>query len=253
MEIGAQFFTLREFCQTLEGFAEALARVADIGYRTVQVSGTCAFEADWLREQLARTGLRCVITHTKPERIAGDTEKVIEEHDRFGCGYIGVGCMPGALRHPEDYGNFVKNFRPAAGKIAAAGKLLMYHNHQFEFMKAPDGRRYLEKLAEDFASEELGFTLDTYWVQYAGGDPAQWLQQLSGRVPCIHLKDMACVDAAPRMAPVGWGNINFGRVLAAAEQAGTKYLLVEQDDCYGEDPFLCLKKSYEYLAAQGLQ
>ena len=67
MEIGAQFFTLREFCQTLEGFAEALARVADIGYRTVQVSGTCAFEADWLREQLARTGLRCVITHPKPE------------------------------------------------------------------------------------------------------------------------------------------------------------------------------------------
>ena len=49
MEIGAQFFTLREFCQTLEGFAEALARVADIGYRTVQVSGTCAFEADRLR------------------------------------------------------------------------------------------------------------------------------------------------------------------------------------------------------------
>ena len=32
-----------------------------------------------------------------------------------------------------------------------------------------------------------------------------------------------------RMAPVGQGNINFDAVLAAAEQVGTEYLLVEQD------------------------
>ena len=41
MKIGAQMFTTRATCQTLEGFADTLKRIADIGYTTVQVSGTC--------------------------------------------------------------------------------------------------------------------------------------------------------------------------------------------------------------------
>ena len=40
MRIGAQMYTVRDSCQTLEGFAESLRRIADIGYRIVQVSGT---------------------------------------------------------------------------------------------------------------------------------------------------------------------------------------------------------------------
>ena len=53
------------------------------------------------------------------------------------------------------------------------------------------------------------------------------------------------------MAVVGEGNINFDRVFTCAEKAGTKYMLVEQDDCNGEDPFECLKRSYEYLKSRG--
>ena len=55
MQLGAQLYTVREFTKTLSGFSETLKKVADIGYRTVQVSGTCAFEAEWLAEQLKKT------------------------------------------------------------------------------------------------------------------------------------------------------------------------------------------------------
>ena len=55
MEIGAQLYTVRDFCKTPEDFAETLKKVADIGYRTVQVSGTCAYEPEWLAEQLGTT------------------------------------------------------------------------------------------------------------------------------------------------------------------------------------------------------
>ena len=34
MKIGAQFFTLRDFCKDPEGLAESMKRVADIGYKT---------------------------------------------------------------------------------------------------------------------------------------------------------------------------------------------------------------------------
>ena len=53
------------------------------------------------------------------------------------------------------------------------------------------------------------------------------------------------------MAVLGEGNINFDRVFEKAEAGGTRYLLVEQDDCCGEDPFDCLRRSYGYLRSRG--
>ena len=41
MTLGAQLYTTHALCETTEGLAETLARVADIGYKTVQVSGDC--------------------------------------------------------------------------------------------------------------------------------------------------------------------------------------------------------------------
>ena len=35
MQIGAQFYTIRDFCKTPEDLALSLKKVADIGYKTV--------------------------------------------------------------------------------------------------------------------------------------------------------------------------------------------------------------------------
>ena len=43
MEIGAQLYTVRDYAKTTEDFAETLKKIADIGYRIVQVSGTCGY------------------------------------------------------------------------------------------------------------------------------------------------------------------------------------------------------------------
>ena len=85
MKIGAQMFTTRGTCQTLEGFADTLKRIADIGYTTVQVSGTCPYEGAWLRDQLKANGLECVLTHIPVPRLTGELDKVIEDHNTFGC------------------------------------------------------------------------------------------------------------------------------------------------------------------------
>ena len=65
------------------------------------------------------------------------------------------------------------------------------------------------------------------------------------------LKDMQVEGFEQRMAPVMEGNLNFDGILKALEGSCCRYLLVEQDDCYGASPFDCLKASYDHLAAAG--
>ena len=69
MQIGAQFYTIRDFCKTTEDLALSLKKIADIGYTTVQLSGTCAYDPNWMAQQLKQNGLKCVITHTAPARL----------------------------------------------------------------------------------------------------------------------------------------------------------------------------------------
>lgn len=248
MQIGAQFYTIRNQCQTLDDFALSLRKVADIGYRTVQISGTCPYEAEWLKAQLDANGLQCVLTHIPVPRLTGETDRVIAEHHTFGCEHIGLGWYPfNEETEDQSYAHFVKTFRPVAKAIREGGRYFMYHNHDQEFQRI-GGSVVLERLAEDFPAAEMGFTLDTFWIQAGGGDPAQWIGKLAGRVPVIHLKDYAY---GRKMAVIGEGNINFDRVFREAEKAGTRYMLVEQDDCNGEDPFECLRRSYAYLRSCG--
>ena len=245
MQIGAQFYTVREQCKTLDDFALTLKKVADIGYKTVQISGTCPFDPAWLKQELDKNGLKCVLTHTPDDQLRADPAKVAKDHDIFGCDYVGLGAYKFREEMDENVENFVKIYRPIAQTMKAHGKTFMYHNHAFEFQKV-DGRLILDQIVE--AVPEMGVTLDTYWVQVGGGDPAQWVEKLAGRVPAIHLKDFAF---GRKMAVVGEGNINFDRVFREAEKAGTKFMRVEQDDCNGEDPIECLRRSYKYLKACG--
>ena len=254
MKIGVQMFTVRKQCEKLTDFSETLSRIADIGYTTVQVSGTCDYEADWLASELKRTGLKCVITHIKPDRLLNETQKVSDEHKIFGCHNIGIGMLPlnGSPISEELYTKFVTDFTPVAEKFKANGQKLFYHNHALEFERSANGKIYMDRFLDDFAPDLLGITFDTYWAQFGGADPAEYLKKLKGRIECIHLKDLTIVAKEQRMAPVGSGNINFPRVLEVAEDCDVEYLLVEQDKCYDEDPFDCLKKSYDYLRSLGL-
>jgi len=249
MRAGAQLYTTRELCKTPEGFAETLKRVADIGYTTVQVSGCCPVPADWLKAELDKKGLSCVLTHIPVPELTGDMDALVRYHDRIGCDLIGLGYWGFSEDNGMTLDKWLDTFPAVAHEIRTRGKYFMYHNHHNEFRKV-EGVTIMQRLMEAVPAEEMGFTLDTYWVQVGGGDPAQWLEKLAGRIPAIHLKDCGF---GQRMEALGEGNINFDRVFEKAEAGGTRYLLVEQDDCHGEDPVECLRRSYGYLKAQGIE
>ena len=249
MKIGAQLYTVRNACQTLDGFADTLARVADMGFSTVQISGTCSFDPHWMKEQLTQNGLQCVITHTPKDQLT-DPVQVCADHKIFGCDYVGLGYYKfkdGDLQ--EIYDTFKATYKPVAQKIREQGLYFMYHHHDMEMQKL-GGQTILRKIAAEFSPEILGLTLDTYWLQKGGVDPAASIREFAGRIPCIHLKDYGY---GATMEAVGSGNLNWDAIFAAAQDSKVDYMLVEQDNCNGLDPFDCLKSSYEFLRANGLE
>ncbi len=265
MKICAQLYTVHDYTKTLEGLEESLKKISEIGFKYVQVSGTCEFEADWLKEKLNKYGLKCVLTHTNPQKILEETEKVIEDHNVFDCDYIGLGGMPGlwnyeGLTNDEVVDNFVRDYTPVMEKFKKSGKYLMYHNHHFEFDRLKNGETMWQELINRIPADLMGFTLDTYWIQFGGANVEKEIRKLKGRIPCIHFKDYVVLRAkmphrgdTVRFGVIGEGNLDWDAIIDACEYAGTKYVLIEQDDCFGEDPFLCLKKSFEFLKSKGLE
>ena len=185
-----------------------------------------------------------------------ETEAVIIEHRVLGAGYIGIGGTP--TEHRGDAAGiqkFIGDFTPAAKKIADAGMKFMYHNHHFEFEKF-DGKTMFDRVTDGFAANLAGVTLDTYWVQAGGADPAFFLRKLAGRVDTIHFKDMSITKNADggvvqTMAPILEGNLNWQAIFDACKDAGVKYTFIEIDDCSGNDPFDWLKISYDNLYKHG--
>lgn len=244
MDIGAQLFTVREFCKTPKELSETLKKIADIGYETVQISGTCDYDPSWLREQLQQNGLRCVLTHIAAQKLEQDAAAVARDHDVFDCDLVGLGYFP-FFNENQTSQDFIRRFGPVAKTLQENGKHFCYHHHAHEFAKE-DGNLILQILCDTFDKDELYITADTYWMQAGGVSPELWLKKLSGRIPCVHCKD---ISFDRKMMPVGEGNLNWDGILSIAQSCGTRHLLVEQDDCNGEDPFDCLKRSFCNLRA----
>jgi sugar phosphate isomerase/epimerase len=115
-------------------------------------------------------------------------------------------------------------------------------------------KTWLAQLYERADPGMLKAELDVYWIQAGGGDPADWIRRCAGRQPLLHLKDMTVGPGRePRMAEIGEGNLNWPAILAAAAESGVEWYLVEQDHCYGRDPFESLAISYRNLRGMGLR
>jgi len=255
--VGAQMYTVRDFCRTIEGVAESLAKIRAIGYTTVQVSGIGPVDWRELAKVIKDSGLTVAATHFGWQEFTADTAGLIERHRLLGCKHAAVGTLPGEYYvWPGGMNKFLGELAPVASKLIAAGMDFSYHNHYKELMRV-DGERpktWLETLYDRATPQQLKAEIDTYWIQAGGGDPAAWVAKYPLRQPILHLKDMAVsTKKEVRFAPVGEGNLNWPAILAAAKTARVEFYLVEQDDCYGADPFECLATSYRNLVKMGLR
>jgi len=132
----------------------------------------------------------------------------------------------------------------------AAGLKLLYHNHDFEFMKDSDGIVPIDYLLENCNAELVNFQMDLFWVTKAGADPVTYFEKYPGRFKIWHVKDM---NEEGKFAPVGNGTIDFARILAEKEKSGMRYYMVEQDQTFTMEPLEAIKVSQKAIKEIGFK
>lgn len=256
MQIGAQLYTCHDHTKTIEDLEQTLKNVSEIGYRSVQVSGTCAFEPEWMRDKLQQYGLVCPVTHVPFQRITEETEQVVKDHAVFGCSRIGLGALIKEQRStPEGYEAFKKIAIPAAMKMRDMGAKFCFHNHDWDF-DLIEGKSVLQRILEDFPEDSVDIILDLGWADFARQDVAALMRSLKGRLTCTHLKDYAdlpqdgSITTRIYMRPIFEGTVDYDTYIKVLQEVGCEYTFVEQDYCYDESPFACLRRSYENVTAR---
>lgn len=246
-QLAAQLYTVREFCKTGADLAATAARIREIGYTAVQISGIGPIADDEVVRIMAGEGLRICATHEPSQSILETPEQALERVQRLGCSQTAYPYPAGIdFSDPAQIDRLCEKLDRAGAVFRKAGVTLGYHNHAIEFVPFR-GTTVLDTIFARTARRHLAAELDTYWIQYGGGDPVAWCAKLAGRLGVIHLKDYVfTTENKPTFGEIGRGTLDFARIIAAAENSGCQWFVVEQDICPG-DPFDSLRLSFEYL------
>lgn len=245
LPIALQLYSIRDEME--KDFTGTLKKVADIGYKGVEFAGFGGLSAAKLREVLDSLGLAVVGSHTGVDQLSEKLDEVIEYNLALGNKYIV--CSYCKLESIEDIIKFSKFFNEVGEKLRARGLEFLYHNHDFEFKKY-DGEYGLDILFKGAKSENLAAEIDSGWVFFAGIDPAAYVKSYKGRCPLVHIKDFLTAGTRS-FTEIGNGIIDVKAIAAAAVEAGTKWLIAEQDE--SSIPTLeSVRISFENLKKLGL-
>jgi sugar phosphate isomerase/epimerase len=104
------------------------------------------------------------------------------------------------------------------------GLVFNYHNHFREF-ELINGKYALEILLEKTNPKYVKVQFDVLFMHQKGVISYDFITNYKGRCPSIHVKDFKAPDFLS--LPVGTGEMNLGKLVEAASQCRTEWLIVE--------------------------
>lgn len=271
LPVAVQLYSIRD--DVSASLEAALRAVKEMGYDGVEFAGLYDNDPCEIKSLCEKYGLVPISAHVPLNDMVADPEKVIGDYAKIGVKYIAVPYLQ-EDRRPGTPGweKTIEDIKCCAEVAKANGIAMLYHNHDFEFIKI-DGKYALDMLYDAIPADLLKTELDTCWVNVAGENPAAYIRKYTGRAPVVHLKDFVMAGKKPDnmyeligikpegaaaseeafgFRPVGSGYQDMPSILAASEEAGAEWVVVEQDRP-GPDktPMESIRASREYLKTQG--
>ncbi len=237
--LGVQLYTVRDlFERDARGTLEALA---EIGVKDCETAGLFEHKAADIRAIMSDLGLVSRSAHIRLPELQDGIEPSLEDAEILGQSNLYLGWIPEEERTPDRYRALADLLNERGGEAKAAGKMIGYHNHEFEFIEQ-DGTTGYDILLERTDPELVTMELDFFWVAEAGKDPLAIFESAPGRFTSCHIKDR---NEAGEMVSVGDGVIDFKTLLPIAEKAGIERFYVEHDN--PEDPLISVGRGFTHL------
>ena len=260
---GLALYTVRDAMG--EDARATLKAVADAGYKNIEAAGYSDgkfynMTPVEFKTYVKELGLNPISTHQGSVTL-DNADAMMADVKAAGFKYFVIPVPPmglfkvdsetrtmGMTGGAENLANILSTLGKKANK---AGLKLLYHNHDFEYLKDTEGIVPIDYLLEHCDSKYVNFQMDLYWVTKAGADPVAYFNKYPKRFKIWHVKDM---DDQGRFAPVGEGQIDFTRILAKKELSGMKYYMVEQDRTFdGLKPLEAINISHKGLKKIGFK
>lgn len=257
-QIGLQLWTVRN--QIAANVENTIKAIAAAGYYQIELGDV--MKSDEITKAAETAGLHYsssfidwnVIGQPGLKDVA-TVDQVVEKAHAMKLKHLVFGYIGKGHRETSDhYRRHAEHANKAGEKCKAAGIQLNYHNHSFEFAKLPDGTTGFDVFVKEFDQELVKFELDIFWVQIGGRDAIETINQLSGRIAQLHLKDLkkdtpVITDEgsvpADAFKELGAGTINIAAAIKAGDKAGVEQCHVEQDQ--SEDPIRSIGQSITHL------
>ena len=263
-KLGAQLYTLRDYCYTKEGLFDTLSRLADMGYDGVEledVHKVC--DPEDIAAHLKSIGLAVCTTRNLFGRTEFDEAGMLREASLYGSPGMGVGttnCDYSVYGLEPGLRAFGALMTKLTEKARALGINPQYDLHQHEFVRLPGDTepRYgfgnvtypidiiLETTPEDFHVAE-----DSWNIRCASLTVPEVLGRLSGRCDIFRFRDVKVrpndlMYYTAHLDPCicGEGVFDFGSWIPSLEKAGVSWITLGQDFCT-RDPFECMKASLQ--------
>ena len=268
LPVAVQLYSVRDDME--KDFYGTIRKMKEFGYDGVEFAGLFGQNPEEIKAFCEEIGIVPISAHVPYYDMLENPEAVLADYKTIGCKYVVVPylteeCRPGT----DGFAATVEGIRKIGEAAKALGLQLLYHNHDFEFVKI--GEEYaLDVLYSSVPEDLLKTEIDTCWVNVAGVVPSEYIEKYSGRSPVVHLKDfkrsgeklgklydLIGIDDEGgeqeeedsfSFMPVGYGVQDIPAILAACEEAGAEWVVVEQDNPAKNDtPENSVKLSREYL------
>ena len=239
VRIALQLYTLR----ALEGgLPTSLRRVGATAFDGIEFAGFGETSPDEAATVLEECGLEAAAAHVGINALESDPDGEAETWAALDCDRVVVPHLDdGHFESVAAVRETATRLSELAERLADRGLELSYHNHDDEFVALETDDRCAFELLIDETDDSLSIELDVGWATAAGCDPVALLERLEGRVPLVHLKDVA--DGRP--VELSDGEVDVDACAAAARDAGTEWLIYEHDE--PSDPVTSLERGARTL------
>ncbi len=260
--VGLQLYSVRDAMSA--DLSGTLKKLSDLGYKNLELASYSngqfyGHSPAEFKKIVNDLGMDAISSHSAVESagITIETAKIMADaHAELGVKYCIQPWIEEVDRNVETYKRMIGDWNKVGEIMKEVGIQFGYHNHNFEFANLNGVVPYYDIFLPEMDADLITMELDLFWASKAGQDPVEMFNKYPGRFQLLHFKDMKTNQPLffdvikDDICSVGAGVIDFKKILASKELAGTKYTFVEDDNQGNGKPFEALEISINNLTTK---